>query len=74
VAAAAEAAPQRRIGVRTREALDVLLASRQCSQVRLIITALASSLNIPVQCIGTMHHQSTHGEMLTLIQLHHLII
>lgn len=34
VAAAAEAAPQRRIGVRTREALDVLLASRQCSQVR----------------------------------------
>lgn len=33
VAAAAEAAPQRRIGVRTREALDVLLASRQCSQV-----------------------------------------
>jgi hypothetical protein len=32
-AASAAVQPQRRIGVRTREALNVLLASKQCSQV-----------------------------------------
>jgi hypothetical protein len=33
VSAAAAAAPHRRIGARTRAALDVLLASKHCSQV-----------------------------------------
>ena len=32
--AAAEAAPHKKIGVRAKEALTVLLASKQCSQVR----------------------------------------
>jgi hypothetical protein len=33
--AAAEAAPHKKIGVRAKEALTVLLASKQCSQVRI---------------------------------------
>ncbi|KAF8065931.1 Aspm [Scenedesmus sp. PABB004] len=54
VSAAAASAPQRRIGVRTREALDVLLASRQCSQVITAVAAIEFSTRYSRACCALM--------------------
>jgi hypothetical protein len=54
-AAAAAAAPQRRIGARAREALKVLLASKQCAQVRLEC-GLSGCQTI---CHSTLHTRPT---------------
>jgi hypothetical protein len=49
-AASAAVQPQRRIGVRTREALNVLLASKQCSQV-----SVADMCECQLLCVFLLH-------------------
>ncbi|WIA17341.1 hypothetical protein OEZ85_014204 [Tetradesmus obliquus] len=53
-AAAAAVQPQRRIGVRTREALNVLLASKQCSQVITAVAAIEFSTRYSKACCVLM--------------------
>lgn len=75
VAAAAEAAPQRRIGVRTREALDVLLASRQCSQVSSTYSGLRRGVfcrpAISILCLlpGRWCMKADYGRVLLCLSL-----
>ncbi|GBF95503.1 hypothetical protein Rsub_07853 [Raphidocelis subcapitata] len=49
-AAAAECAPHKRIGVRAREALKVLLASKQCTQVITAVSAIEFSTRYSRDC------------------------
>jgi hypothetical protein len=49
-AAAAETAPHKRIGARAREALKVLLASKQCSQVIAAVGAIEFSTRYSKEC------------------------